>query len=69
MNTYPDLHLYINGVYWGLYNPVERPDASFSETNFGGDKENWDAINTGGGNPTQVRRYRSLTECTGTLGT
>ena len=20
------MHLYINGVYWGVYNPVERPD-------------------------------------------
>lgn len=24
------VHLYVNGLYWGLYNPVERPDASFS---------------------------------------
>ncbi len=37
-------HVYLNGVYWGLYNPVERPDHSFGATYFGGDKENWDAI-------------------------
>ncbi|MEZ4765732.1 MAG: CotH kinase family protein [Calditrichia bacterium] len=24
------VHLYINGIYWGLYNPVERPDQFFS---------------------------------------
>jgi len=41
------VHLYINGVYWGLYNPVERPDHSFSASYFGGDKDNWDAINSG----------------------
>jgi hypothetical protein len=41
------VHLYINGIYWGLYNPVERPDDSFSASYFGGEKENWDALNVG----------------------
>jgi CotH kinase protein/Chitobiase/beta-hexosaminidase C-terminal domain/Lamin Tail Domain len=39
------VHLYINGFYWGLYNPVERPDAAFSASYHGGDKESWDALN------------------------
>ena len=39
------VHLYLNGVYWGLYNPVERPDAAFSATYHGGEKGTWDAIN------------------------
>ncbi|MFO7776337.1 MAG: chitobiase/beta-hexosaminidase C-terminal domain-containing protein [Candidatus Hydrogenedentota bacterium] len=38
------VHLYINGLYWGLYNPSERPDAAFGETYFGGEQEDWDAI-------------------------
>src|SRR4029078_144559 len=38
------VHLYLNGLYWGLYNPVERPDASFAATYRGGDKDDWDAI-------------------------
>ena len=41
------VHLYINGLYWGLYNPIERPEASFCATYFGGDKEDWDGINAG----------------------
>jgi hypothetical protein len=41
------MHLYINGVYWGIYNPVERPDASFAASYYGGDKDDWDALNTG----------------------
>lgn len=41
------VHLYINGIYWGVYNPTERPDASFAAMYFGGDKDNWDAINDG----------------------
>ena len=39
------VHLYLNGMYWGLYNLVERPDAAFSSSYHGGDKENWDALN------------------------
>ena len=39
------VHLYINGFYWGLYNPVERPDAAFSASYHGGDKDSWDALN------------------------
>ncbi len=39
------VHLYINGRYWGLYNPIERPDAVFSAGYHGGDEDNWDAIN------------------------
>jgi len=41
------VHLYINGLYWGLYNPVERPDVSFSADYFGGEKEDWDSIHDG----------------------
>ncbi|MCL5282380.1 MAG: lamin tail domain-containing protein [Planctomycetes bacterium] len=41
------IHLYINGLYWGLYNPVERPDASFAAEYCGGDKDDWDAYNSG----------------------
>ena len=38
------VHLYLNGLYWGVYNPTERPDASFSQSRHGGTKENYDAI-------------------------
>jgi len=39
------VHLYLNGLYWGLYNPVERPDARFGAEYFGGDAADYDAIN------------------------
>ena len=38
------LHLYINGHYWGLFNFDERTEAAFSETYFGGDKEEYDVV-------------------------
>jgi len=37
------VHLYINGLYWGLYNPVERPDDAFAAAYLGGDKTEYDA--------------------------
>ncbi|MCE9614543.1 MAG: lamin tail domain-containing protein [Lentisphaerae bacterium] len=41
------VHLYLNGVYWGIYNPSERPDNAFGASYFGGVKEAWDSINAG----------------------
>jgi len=41
------VHLYVNGLYWGLYNPGERPDQSFAASYFGGEKEEWDVVNSG----------------------
>ena len=38
------MHLYINGLYWGLYNPTERPNAAFLASHEGGEKEEWDAV-------------------------
>ncbi|HYW80738.1 MAG TPA: CotH kinase family protein, partial [Thermoguttaceae bacterium] len=40
------VHLYVNGLYWGLYNPVERPNADFAAAYFGGEDEDYDAIVT-----------------------
>lgn len=42
------VHLYINGLYWGLYNPSERPDDSFAAQTFGGEKEEYDVVNHDG---------------------
>jgi hypothetical protein len=37
-------HLYINGQYWGLYQSQERSEASYAESYFGGNKEDYDVI-------------------------
>ncbi|MCW1915799.1 lamin tail domain-containing protein [Luteolibacter sp. GHJ8] len=42
------VHLFINGIYWGLYNPVERPDGAFAANVLGGEKEDWFSVNHGG---------------------
>ncbi|MCW8850763.1 MAG: CotH kinase family protein, partial [Melioribacteraceae bacterium] len=37
-------HLYINGTYWGLYQTQERSEASYAESYFGGNAEDYDVI-------------------------
>ena len=41
------VHLYLNGIYWGLYNLHERPVADHYAAYHGGDPETVDAINGG----------------------
>ncbi len=37
-------HLYLNGMYWGLYQIQERAEENFAETYFGGSKSDYDVI-------------------------
>ena len=37
-------HLYINGMYWGIYAPSERMDKEFAESHMGGNEDDWDVI-------------------------
>lgn len=39
------VHLYLNGLYWGLYNLAERPDEHFAAARFGGTDKDYDARN------------------------
>ena len=39
------MHLFINGLYWGLYNPVEYPRTVYGVSHFGGVEEDYDVIN------------------------
>ena len=38
------VHLYINGMYWGMYAPSERMDKEFAESHIGGNEDDWDVI-------------------------
>jgi hypothetical protein len=38
------VHLYLNGVCWGLFNLDERTEAAFSASYLGGDKEDYDVV-------------------------
>ena len=41
-------HLYINGVYWGLFQTQERAEARYAASYFGGDPEDYDVIKSAG---------------------
>jgi len=41
------VHLYLNGMYWGVHNLHERPEASHYAAYFGGSSDELDALNGG----------------------
>jgi hypothetical protein len=53
------VHLYINGQYWGLYNPSERPDDSYAAEHFGGDKTEYDVVNHDGLHDGTITAYNT----------
>ncbi len=56
-------HLYINGLYWGIYHLHERPDADYMTSYFGNSEDGYDAINSGraaNGSMTAYNRMTSL---------
>jgi len=54
------VHLYINGIYWGLYNPVERPDEGFTSEYLGGSTADWLSVNHDGIREGDPARYNYL---------
>lgn len=55
-------HLYLNGVYWGLYHLHERPDQDFMEAYFGGEDSDYDAINKGQAQSGSVTAYNTMAQ-------
>jgi len=45
------VHLYINGMYWGLYHTIERIEDKSMVRNFGGLEEEWDVLKSSPRNP------------------
>ncbi len=37
-------HLYLNGLYWGIYNVTESPGAPYMADHLGGDETEWDTV-------------------------
>ncbi len=38
------VHVYLNGLYWGMYNVAERPDQDMSAEAYGGSAGDWDVL-------------------------
>ena len=61
-------HFYINGTYWGLFQTQERSEASFAESYFGGNREDYDVIKVDAGYPDSQGNHPYTIEATdGTL--
>lgn len=48
------MHVYINGMYWGVYDVSEKPRASFLDDYFGGDEDDYDVISGGDGSTVET---------------
>jgi hypothetical protein len=58
------VHLFLHGLYWGVYDFTERPDASFAASYLGGARGDYDVVNefdAKDGTLDQFNRLRSLT--------
>lgn len=49
------IHLFLNGLYWGLYNVSERPDAESASLRFGGQPEDYGTFLTYGATGLEAR--------------
>lgn len=56
------VHLYLNGIYWGIYHIHERPDQDYMESYFGGQDDDYDAINSGQATSGTVTAYNAMTD-------
>jgi len=54
------VHLFLNGLYWGIYDPSERPDAAFGASYMGGEKEDYDVINEGAAVDGSLQAYNAM---------
>ncbi len=56
------VHLYVNGLYFGLYNITERPDAKFLAAYLGGQETDYGVVNHGGVVAGDASRWNRLLE-------
>ncbi len=54
------MHLYLNGLYWGIYDASERPDASFAAAYWGGNRDDYDVVNEFQANDGTLEGFQAL---------
>jgi hypothetical protein len=54
------VHVYINGLFWGLYTLHERPDEHFAADYFGGNDDDYDVVKHGPANPNYLVAGRRI---------
>jgi hypothetical protein len=61
-------HLFLNGLYWGVYDVAERPDASFAAAYLGGSREDYDIIEAGTPREGTIDAFNALNSVRGLAG-
>jgi len=56
------VHLYLNGLYWGLYLMEERPDAHYHANRTDTEVEDWDVLNSGTAQDGDLQHWNELLE-------
>jgi hypothetical protein len=54
-------HVWVNGLYWGVYKPTERPESGYMQEYFGGLREDYFTLNHGGPKDGDPARWNYLT--------
>jgi hypothetical protein len=54
------VHLFLNGLYWGVYDFTERPDANFAAAYLGGTREDYDVVNESEAKAGTLDSFRAL---------
>ena len=63
-------HLFLNGIYWGLYDIHERPDSDYASATFGGTPLEYDVINSSEATDGDLVAYNAMMDLAyGTIST
>jgi hypothetical protein len=62
------VHLFLHGLYWGVYDFTERPDANFAAAYLGGASEDYDVINESDAKDGTLDRFNVMRSLTGLAG-
>jgi len=54
------MHLFLNGIYWGLYDVHERPDADHMANYFGGKDDDYDTVNSSVATNGDLNAYNAM---------
>ena len=59
------VHLFLHGLYWGVYDFTERPDANFAAAYLGGAREDYDVVNESDAKDGTLDQFKVLHSLTG----
>jgi hypothetical protein len=62
------VHLFLHGLYWGIYDFTERPDANFAAAYLGGTRDDYDVVNEFDAKDGTLEQFNVMHSLTGLAG-